>query len=106
MWYDGSMNENKEKKKEQKRQARAEKRRARVERHAVPCPHCGKSVLDHMTVCPYCKGELQPLGYRYIDPHNDHALADPEKLRKIKLICSIVGGIVAVAIIVVIFVTR
>ena len=65
--------------------------------HIVGCPHCGRQVLDHMTQCPYCKGALVPQGYRPVDP---------EKYKKIKLVCTIAGIAVAIAIIVVIFVTR
>lgn len=71
-------------------EARAERRRARLEKHALPCPHCGKSVLDHMTRCPYCGGELVPAGYRPMDP---------QKKKKIRTVCYIVGTVIAVAVI-------
>mgnify|MGYP002749535144 FL=1 len=76
---------------------RAAKRRARLEKHAVPCPHCGKSVLDHMTRCPYCGGTLVPAGY---------VPMDEEKKQKIKKICYAVGTVVAVVIIVLIIIFR
>ncbi len=76
---------------------RAAKRRARLEKHAVPCPHCGKSVLDHMTRCPYCGGTLVPAGY---------VPMDEKKKQKIKKICYAVGTVVAVAIIVLIIIFR
>ena len=28
------------------------------EKHTLPCPHCGRDVLDHMKVCPFCKKEI------------------------------------------------
>ena len=55
---------------EQRRAAeeeRARRRREKLEKHALPCPHCGKSVLDHMTRCPYCGGTLVPAGYVPMD---------------------------------------
>lgn len=76
---------------------RAAKRRARLEKHAVPCPHCGKSVLDHMTRCPYCGGTLVPAGY---------VPMDEKKKQKIKKICYAVGTVVAVVIIVLIIIFR
>ena len=85
----------KEEKKAQKKARREEKRRARVEKHVIICPHCGKNVLDHMSECPYCKGALVPSGYKPVDP---------EKFRKIKLACTVVGIAVAIAVAVVIFV--
>lgn len=47
----------------EKEAQRRAKRQAQLQKHAVDCPHCGKSVLDHMTECPYCKGALTPRGY-------------------------------------------
>ncbi len=32
------------------------------EKHVIKCPSCGKDVLDHMAICPYCQGKLQ-VGY-------------------------------------------
>lgn len=97
MCYDGAMKEQRAEKKQKRQEARAAKHKERLERHVIVCPHCGKNVLDHMTECPYCKGPLQPDGYRPVDP---------EKYKKIKLVCTVVGLVVAVAVIVVIFVTR
>ena len=77
---------------------RAAKRREKFEkRHVVTCPHCGKNVLDHMTQCPYCGGKLDPLGYRPMDP---------KKYKKIKLICAIVGAVIAVGVVVAVILTR
>lgn len=76
---------------EQKREERIRKRRARLEKHAVDCPHCGKSVLDHMTKCPYCEGELTPRGYRP---------ADEAKMKKIKSVLFAVGLVIAVAVVI------
>ena len=84
-----------EARREDRRRARADRRRARAESHIVLCPHCGKNVLDHMTKCPHCNGVLVPKGYKPVDP---------EKFKKIKLACSVVGVAVAIAVIVVIFV--
>ena len=106
MWYHHGMNEEKRAKKEarrkekdrareERRKRREEKRRARAESHVVVCPHCGKNVLDHMTKCPHCKGALVPMGYKPVDP---------EKFRKIKIACSVVGVAVGIAVLVVIFV--
>jgi hypothetical protein len=36
-------------------------RQQSVQRHLVKCPHCGRDVLDHMSVCPVCEGALKPL---------------------------------------------
>ncbi len=70
-------------------EARAQRHRERLEKHALPCPHCGKNVLDHMTRCPYCGGMLVPKGY---------APMDEKKKQKIRTICYIVGVVAAVAI--------
>ena len=78
-------------------EARAQRRREQREKHAVPCPHCGKSVLDHMTRCPYCGGALVPAGY---------APMDEKKKQKIKTICYAVGTVAAVAIILLIIFLR
>ena len=99
MWYYLGMDEEKrtqkEEKKAQKKARREEKHRARLEQHVVSYPHCGKNVLDHMSECPYCKGALVPSGYKPVDP---------EKFRKIKIACTVIGVAVAVAVAVVIFV--
>ena len=87
--------EEKRKRREEKRRAREERRRARAESHVVVCPHCGKNVLDHMTKCPYCEGALVPRGYTPVDP---------EKYKKIKIACTVVGVAVGIAVLVVIFV--
>ena len=71
-------------------ETRAQRRRARLEKHAVPCPHCGKSVLDHMTRCPYCGGALVPKGY---------APMDEQKKRKLRTVGYAVGTVVAVVIV-------
>ncbi len=78
-------------------EARAAKRRAQLEKHAVPCPHCQKSVLDHMTRCPYCGGALVPKGY---------APMDEEKKRKVRNVCYIAGFAIAIVIVVLILVLR
>lgn len=84
-------------KKRAREEARAEKRRARLEKHAVACPHCGKSVLDHMTQCPYCGGALTPAGY---------APMPEEKRRAIRRVTYAVGIVIAVAIAAAIIVLR
>ena len=62
------MNEEEKRQKKEAREERArQRRRAQAEKHAVPCPHCGKAVLDHMTKCPYCGGTLKPYGYTPMD---------------------------------------
>lgn len=40
------------------------KRMTDLERHTVLCPHCHHSVLDHMTECPHCGGELKSAYYQ------------------------------------------
>jgi len=66
-----------------------EKRRKRhedyISRHSVVCPHCGKSVLDHLTKCPSCGGELTPKAYQ------------PMSTKKIMII-RIVGTVVLLAV--------
>ena len=62
-----------------------------LERHTLACPNCGKPVLDHMTECPHCKGELTPAGYQ---PLSD------QKIKKIRIITYTVGALVSIAIIV------
>ena len=77
---------------EQRRAAeeeRARRRREKLEKHALPCPHCGKSVLDHMTRCPYCGGALQPKGYSPMDE---------KKKQRIRTVCYVAGTVIAVAI--------
>ena len=68
-----------------------------LEKHKVPCPHCGREVLDHMTQCPFCKGELTPGGRRPLDQ---------EKLRRVRRILNIAGFVVAAAVIAWVLLTR
>ena len=76
---------------------RAARREHDLSRHTLSCPHCGKPVLDHMTECPHCKGKLEPTGY-YV--------SDEKKLKKIKTITYIIGGVISVAIIILLIVFR
>lgn len=76
---------------------REDRRQARMEKHAVLCPHCGKTVLDHMTECPYCGGELQPAGYQ---PMND------EKSKRVRRVSMIVSAALTVVLFVVIIVLK
>ncbi len=76
---------------------REEKRQAQREKHTLACPHCGKPVLDHMTQCPHCKGELKPAGYQ---PLSD------KKLRKIRIVTYTIGAIVSVVIIALILIYK
>ena len=71
-----------------------EKRRLYAEKHSLPCPHCGESVLDHMTKCPHCGGALEPRGYT---PLSD------QKIKKIKIITFSVGMVIAIAFLLVYF---
>ena len=57
-----------------------------IEKHTVVCPHCGKKVLDHMTECPFCKGELKPAYYNTANMDS----TDRKKLRVIILVISLV----------------
>ena len=41
--------------------------RTRFEKHIVRCPSCGKDILDHMTVCPFCKASVTPSSYTGMD---------------------------------------
>ena len=54
---------------------------SKFKRHMVRCPNCGKDVLDHMTECPFCHGELEGYSYRPLDP---------DKVRRIRTIATIV----------------
>jgi len=65
------------------------KSRTALEKHTLPCPHCGKGVLDHMTQCPFCNGALQPAGYKPLDE---------QKRRRIKIIANIIGFAIAAAV--------
>ena len=73
----------------EKEEARRERHRSDVERHTVLCPHCQKPVLDHMTKCPKCGGELTPDGYR---PPN------PKTMKIIKIVSYTIGFAVAAVI--------
>lgn len=68
-----------------------------TKKHVVTCPHCGKDVLDHMTECPFCKGALKPAGYREMDP---------EKRKRVKIISNVIGGILALAVLIWLYVGR
>ncbi len=70
---------------------REEKQRQYAEKHTVCCPHCGEKVLDHMTQCPHCKGQLTPAGYT---PLTD------KQIKKIRLVTFSVGMVIAVAVLV------
>ena len=58
----------------------------RFKSHLAACPHCGRDVLDHMTTCPFCKGELTPRSGKPMVP---------EQLKLLKLILNIIGFILA-----------
>lgn len=84
----------KEEKKAAREECRRQKREARLKSHILPCEHCGKDVLDHMTQCPYCGGTLTPTAYRSMSH---------EKRRAVKKITSIIGAIVAIVVVILIF---
>ncbi len=65
------------------------KRLSNYERHLVPCPHCGKDILDHFTECPHCGGAVDPLGYH----------CDEKKLARIKRISTIIGVVLSIGLI-------
>lgn len=65
---------------------KAKKTKSGFEKHLVPCPNCGRDILDHMTQCPFCKAEVTPSAYQP---------ADPEKLKKVRLYLTIALCIVA-----------
>ena len=71
----------------------SEKDLSRFKRHMVKCPHCGKDVLDHMTECPFCHGELDGYAYRPLDT---------EKTRRIRTIL----GMVILALAAIIFICK
>ena len=50
-----------------------------------------------MTECPFCKGALKPAGYREMDP---------EKRKRIKIISNVIGGILALAVLIWLYVGR
>ena len=68
-----------------------------VEKHKVSCPHCGKDVLDHMTICPFCEGALTPAGYKPMDE---------ETRKRVKRILSIIGFAAAAVVILLILINR
>lgn len=72
-------------------------KRSNLEKHTVACPHCGFPVLDHMTECPKCHGELKPSGYQ---PMNE------KKIRKIRWITYSIGAVISVVIIILIILYR
>lgn len=80
-----------------KEEKRRQKRQTNIEKHTLACPHCFQPVLDHMTKCPHCGGELEPDGYKPMDP---------KKEKRIKAITYTVGFIIAAAIVVMIFVFK
>ena len=80
-----------------KEEKRRQKRQANIEKHTYACPHCFKPVLDHMTKCPHCGGELEPDGYKPMDP---------KKEKRIKIITYTIGFAVAIAIAVMIIVFK
>lgn len=55
------------------------------EKHLVPCPNCGRDILDHMTQCAFCKADV-PSAYQPMDS---------EKLKKVRLYLSIIFCILA-----------
>lgn len=63
---------------------------AGYEKHLLPCPHCGKDVLDHMRECPFCKGQLEP---------QTKEGWPEEKIRGIRKTLNIIGFLVAAALI-------
>ncbi len=81
---------------ERKKQERIKKRQAQLEKHLVPCPHCGEKVLDHMTKCPKCGGVLVPRGYTPMDP---------KKERTLKTVGWVVGilGVIVVIVLTILF---
>lgn len=72
------------------------KKKTNLEKHIVKCEHCGKDVLDHMTQCPYCHGELHGNGYK---PMTD------EQIKKIRVPLTIIG-IVVVAVLIILTVIK
>ncbi|MHB1454126.1 MAG: hypothetical protein ACYCYM_09290 [Saccharofermentanales bacterium] len=50
------------------------------EKHIVQCPECGKDILDHMTVCPFCKAPVATSVY---------SVYDAAKVKKIRLALTI-----------------
>ena len=89
--------EEKNEKKAAKEEKRRQKREARLKSHILPCPHCGKDVLDHMTQCPYCGGTLTPSNYRTMSA---------EKRNAIKKVTYLVGAVVAIVVVVLLLVFK
>ncbi|MDE7159116.1 MAG: zinc-ribbon domain-containing protein [Clostridiales bacterium] len=84
-------------KKAAKEEKKKQKREARLKSHILPCPHCGKDVLDHMTKCPYCGETLTPSNYRTMSA---------EKRNAIKKVTYLIGAVVAVVVIVLLLVFK
>lgn len=80
-----------------KEEKRRQKRQTELEKHTYACPHCFKPVLDHMTKCPHCNGELEPAGYKPMDP---------KKEKRIKAISYTVFFAIAIAIVVMVLVFK
>ncbi|HBH13289.1 MAG TPA: hypothetical protein DDX29_09255 [Clostridiales bacterium] len=59
------------------------------EKHLTTCPHCNRDVLDHMAVCPFCQGKLEP----YYKP------METEKARRVRNFLTIVLMAIALVII-------
>lgn len=59
------------------------------EKHIVQCPECGKDILDHMTVCPFCKAALGTSIY---------SASDEGRTKKIRLALTIILIVVIVLI--------
>ncbi len=74
------------------------KSQSNMRRHVVPCPHCGKDVLDHMTVCPFCQGKLKS---RYYTPSRN-----AEQQKNLKRMMSVVGFAIAAVIIILMLVQK
>lgn len=63
----------------------------RLQKHVVICPHCGAQMLDHMTECKKCGGELTPKGYS--------PMMSDDTRKKIRIIVWIVLSVLAILII-------
>ena len=74
---------------ETKQTVEPKRRKSNYEKHLVPCPHCGKDILDHFTECPHCGGKVDPLGYH----------GDEKKIARIKRVTTIVGAILSIGMI-------
>ncbi len=62
-------------------------------KHVLPCPHCGKDVLDHMDNCPHCGGQLRKQ-------------FDKEKLKRFKRVANIIGILISAVCLVLILANR